>query len=201
MGASFFQQLLLLLVLLQNAALAVLLKSCWCHCCRNCDGLKGWVLEPCCDIFSCLVAAFLLCGEEQEDLNTAVCLHNLEGIRLFFSGRANKTSFQRFEIISCSQNFTGLPLSQLYSDHDEAAWIFLLSRVLDCFYLCGEIIGTSLKLVFPLSLVWLTWHAFMIPWHMKINICVDLPLSQEGLEISMSCFTKLWVYLFFKDIT
>lgn len=38
-----------------------------------------------CDIFSCLVAACLLCGEEQEDVNTAVCLHNLGRIRLFFS--------------------------------------------------------------------------------------------------------------------
>lgn len=55
-------------------------------------------MEPCCDIFSCLVAACLLCGEEQEDLNTAVCLHNLEGIRLFFFGRANQTSFRGLKL-------------------------------------------------------------------------------------------------------
>lgn len=98
MVASFFQQLLSMLVLLQNAALSVLLKCCWCHRSRNCDGLKGCFLEPCCDIFSCLVAACLLCGEQQEGLNTAVCLHNLEGIRLFFSGRANQTSFRGLKL-------------------------------------------------------------------------------------------------------
>lgn len=96
--ASFFQWLLSVLVLFQNAALAVLLKSCWCHCCRNCDGLQGCLLEPCCDIFSCLVATCLLCGEEQEDLNTPACLHNLEGILLFFSGRANQTSFRGLKL-------------------------------------------------------------------------------------------------------
>ena len=98
MVASFFQQLLSVLVLLWNAALSVMLKSCWHHRCRNCAGLKDWFLEPCCDIFSCLVAACLLCGEEQEDQNTAACLHNLQGIRLFFSGRANHTSFRGLKL-------------------------------------------------------------------------------------------------------
>lgn len=40
-----------------------------------------------------VLAAWLLfvcfCGEEQEDLNVAVFLYNLEGIKLFFSGSAN----------------------------------------------------------------------------------------------------------------
>lgn len=43
-------------------------------------------------------------------------------------------------MISCIQNFPGLPLSDSYSDYDEAVCIFSVSGVLNCFYLCGEII-------------------------------------------------------------
>lgn len=91
------------------------------------------------DIFSCLVAACLLCGEEQEDVSAAVCLHNLGRIRLFFLWKSKSDFFQRFEIISCCQNFTGLLLSQLYLDHNDVVCIFLLSGVLVCVCLCGEI--------------------------------------------------------------
>lgn len=56
-------------------------------------------MELLCDIFSCLVAACLLCGEEQEALNAAVFLHNLKSIRFFFSnGKANQTSFRLLKI-------------------------------------------------------------------------------------------------------
>lgn len=41
-------------------------------------------MELLCDIFSCLVAACLLCGEEQEALNAAVFLRNLKSIQFFF---------------------------------------------------------------------------------------------------------------------
>lgn len=133
MVASFFPQLHSVLVLLQNAALVVLLL-----CCRHCDGLNSWFLDPVVRFLAASLLFACFCEEEQEDLNAAVFLFYLEEIRLFFSGRTNL--LQRFEIISRSQTFPGLPLSQSYSDHDEAACIFALGRVLNCFYLCGEII-------------------------------------------------------------
>lgn len=58
----------------------------------------------------------------------------------FFHWKSKLDFFQSFEITTNSQNFTGLPLSQSHSDHYEAACIFLISRVLGCFCLCGEII-------------------------------------------------------------
>lgn len=67
-----------------------------------------------------------------------LCACNLEGIKLFFSGRTNL--FQRFEISSCSQNVAGLLLSHSYSDHDDATCVFSPRGVLNCFYPCGEII-------------------------------------------------------------
>lgn len=93
---------------------------------------------PCCDIFSCLVAVYLFLWRGTGGSACCCVPVYLEGIRLFLSGRTSL--FQRFEIINCSQNVPGLPLSCSYSDHDEAACIFSLSGVLNCFYLCGEII-------------------------------------------------------------
>lgn len=98
-------------------------------------------MELWCDIFSCLVAACLLCGEEQEALNAAVFLHNLKSILDFFFELKSKSDFfQTSENISCSQNFTGLPLPQLCSDHYEAVCIFSISGVLNCFCHCSKII-------------------------------------------------------------
>lgn len=50
------------------------------------------------DIFSCLVAACLLCGEEQEDVSAAVCLHNLGRIRLFFLWKSKSDFFRGLKL-------------------------------------------------------------------------------------------------------
>lgn len=126
MVASFFQQLHSVL-LLQNAALVVLLL-----CCRSCDGLNSWFLDPVVRFLAASLLFACFCGEEQEDLNACITWRELDYFSLeeqtFCRGLKLSVAVRLSQDCLC-HSLIQIMMKQLVFLHLAESWIAFICMV------------------------------------------------------------------------